>query len=94
VVARELTKLHEEFVRGSATEVKAIFDARPVVKGEITILIGRGRPRTSDKNPMELVRELESAGFARMDAIKMAAKQLDLPKREVYRLVSEAADSN
>ena len=42
VVARELTKLYEEFLRGSAAEIRAQLAGRPSVKGEITLLIGRG----------------------------------------------------
>ena len=38
-----LTKLHEEFLRGTAEEVRAKLAARPSVKGEITLLIGKGR---------------------------------------------------
>ena len=43
VVARELTKLHEEFLRGTAAEVRAQLAARPSVKGEITLLIGAAK---------------------------------------------------
>jgi len=39
VVARELTKMHEEFIRGSATEVLANLAARPSIKGEITVVL-------------------------------------------------------
>ena len=41
VVARELTKTHEEFLRGSAREILDVLLARDVVKGEITLLIGK-----------------------------------------------------
>jgi 16S rRNA (cytidine1402-2'-O)-methyltransferase len=41
VVARELTKIHEEFLRGTAAEIRATLAARPSVKGEITLLIGK-----------------------------------------------------
>jgi 16S rRNA (cytidine1402-2'-O)-methyltransferase len=40
-VARELTKIHEEFLRGTAAEIRATLAARPSVKGEITLLIGK-----------------------------------------------------
>ncbi len=39
VVARELTKIHEEFIRGTATEVKTLLEARASIKGEITVLV-------------------------------------------------------
>ncbi|MBU6447296.1 16S rRNA (cytidine(1402)-2'-O)-methyltransferase [Patescibacteria group bacterium] len=38
-VARELTKMHEEFIRGSAAEVLEKLQARPSIKGEITVII-------------------------------------------------------
>jgi 16S rRNA (cytidine1402-2'-O)-methyltransferase len=42
VIAREVTKLHEEFLRGSASEVLEALKSRETVKGEITLLIGKG----------------------------------------------------
>jgi 16S rRNA (cytidine1402-2'-O)-methyltransferase len=44
VVAREVTKLHEEFLRGRAGELLENLKARPAVKGEITLLIGKAEP--------------------------------------------------
>lgn len=84
VVARELTKLHEEFLRGTAAEVHAQLAARPAVKGEITLLIGKGEP-VADNTPIaEAVAALEAAGVARMDAIKQVARARGLSKRQVY----------
>src|SRR5262252_5937345 len=45
VVAREVTKIHEEFLRGSASEVLTMLKAREAVKGEITLLIGKAENR-------------------------------------------------
>lgn len=89
VVARELTKLHEEFLRGSAADVRARLAARPSVKGEITLLIGRAARRTpeTDVPAEEEVRALEQQGMPRMDAVKQVAKTRGLPKRELYRRV-------
>jgi 16S rRNA (cytidine1402-2'-O)-methyltransferase len=53
VVAREITKIHEEFLRGPAAEVLAALKAREAVKGEITLLIARAE---------EGAAELRSAG--------------------------------
>jgi 16S rRNA (cytidine1402-2'-O)-methyltransferase len=93
VLARELTKLHEEFLRGSAAEIYAILSARESVKGEITLVVGRAPVAISDADPLEEVMRLEAQGIARMDAIKTAAKRLGLPKREVYRLAAERGNS-
>ena len=94
VLARELTKLHEEFLRGSAAEIYAILSARDAVKGEITLVIGEAPAEVSDGDPLEEVGRLEAQGMGRMDAIKTAAKRLGLPKREVYQLVSGGPGNN
>ena len=52
VVARELTKIHEEFLRGTAAEVRATLAARESVKGEITLLIGKGTAVAVDDTPL------------------------------------------
>ncbi|HEV2448160.1 MAG TPA: 16S rRNA (cytidine(1402)-2'-O)-methyltransferase [Candidatus Sulfopaludibacter sp.] len=89
VVARELTKLHEEFLRGTAAEVQANLAARPSVKGEITLLIGKSDSLEVDDTPLEeAVRAAEQQGLPRMEAIKHVAKQRGLSKREVYRLIT------
>ena len=90
VVARELTKIHEEFLRGTASQIRARLAARAAVKGEITVLIGKatGAVQIAATSPEDAVRELERQGVSRMDAIKQVAKARGLAKREVYRLVS------
>jgi 16S rRNA (cytidine1402-2'-O)-methyltransferase len=91
VVARELTKIHEEFVRGTAAEVRAELAARETIKGEITLLIGKATEPPAETTPVEeAVAELERAGTPRMDAIKQVARKRGLSKREVYeRLLHE-----
>lgn len=84
VVARELTKLHEEFLRGTAEEIAQKIQPR----GEMTILIGKGELVADDTPIEEAVRLLEQEGVSRMDAIKQIAKERGLAKREVYRLLN------
>jgi len=88
VVARELTKLHEEFLRGSAAEVRAALESRAAVKGEITLLIGKGAADVPSVPVEEAVRALEQQGVPRMDAIKQVARERGLSKRDVYKQVS------
>ncbi len=94
VLGRELTKLHEEFLRGTAADIREKLAARPSIKGEMTLVIG-GAPEhvAVDGDPKEIVARLEQQGLERMEAIKAAAKQLGLPKRVVYQAVAEP-DSN
>ncbi len=88
VVARELTKMHEEFIRGTPSEVSARLQKKGRPRGEITLLIGKGAlPAAPPQDVAAHVRELiENEGLPRMDAIKRAAKERGIPKREVYRL--------
>jgi 16S rRNA (cytidine1402-2'-O)-methyltransferase len=88
VVARELTKIHEEFLRGTAAEVRAQLAARDSVKGEITLLIGKAAAPPPDDTPLEeAVDALIREGVPRMDAIKQVARRRGLSKREVYKHV-------
>lgn len=85
VVARELTKIHEEYLRGTAAEIAAQLAARDSVKGEFTVLIGKATEPAPDDTPLEeAVELLIHEGVARMDAIKQVARRRGLSKREVY----------
>ncbi len=95
VVARELTKIHQEFLRGSPAEVRQALAARHGVKGEITLLVGRAPegtgPPAGEAETELLRREVESAmvaGLSRMEAIKSVARERGLSKRALYRMLS------
>ena len=88
VAARELTKLHEEILRGSAREIAGELGKRSSVKGEFTLLIGKGESETVDERPLaELVAAAEAEGLSKMEAIKRVARERGLAKRDVYREV-------
>jgi 16S rRNA (cytidine1402-2'-O)-methyltransferase len=91
VVARELTKIHEEFLRGTPAEVREQLALRDAVKGEITLLIGKATGPAPDDTPLpDAVEALVRTGTPRMDAIKQVARRRGLSKREVYdRLLEE-----
>ena len=92
VVARELTKLHEEYLRGTAAEVRATLAARDAIKGEITLLIGKSEScAIDDATPLdEAVAACIAQGMSRMEAIKAAARARGLSKREAYREIEKA----
>jgi 16S rRNA (cytidine1402-2'-O)-methyltransferase len=90
VVAREVTKLHEEFLRGRADEVLETLQARGDVKGEITLLIGkvengdsRPKPRVSVRDRLKQVMAEQSLDDK--TALKRVAKELGISKSEAYR---------
>ena len=95
VLARELTKVHEEFLRGSASTVREELERRGSVKGEITLVIGRGETQAEIADPLAEIERLQNElGLDHMEAIKSVAKRLGLPKREVYRLSAAAGNSS
>ena len=90
VLARELTKIHEEFLRGTAAEVGAALAQRPALKGEITLMVGKSDSAAVDEQPLEsAVAELVAAGHSRMEALKMVARRRGLSKRVVYKELHE-----
>jgi 16S rRNA (cytidine1402-2'-O)-methyltransferase len=88
VVARELTKLHEEVARGTLGELAAKYSTANI-KGEIVLIIDRNREplRSADglKSIATRVNELINAGDDRKVALKKAAKEFGLSKAEAYR---------
>jgi len=88
VVARELTKLHEEFLRGTAQEVRSDLASRDRVRGEITLLVGarslaKAIPSASLKDRVAELQRTE--GLDEMDALKRAARERGISKSEAYR---------
>jgi 16S rRNA (cytidine1402-2'-O)-methyltransferase len=86
VLARELTKVYEEFIRGSAAEVRTRLIESNSVRGEMTLLIGKRDKHETDLDAEAELARLQEGGMSRIDAIKAVAKRMGLPKREVYRL--------
>jgi 16S rRNA (cytidine1402-2'-O)-methyltransferase len=86
VVARELTKLHEEFLRGTVAEVRETLAARDVVRGEIVLLLaGEFETATASGSIAEAVSALMKDGLSEKDALKRVAKERGLGKSEAYR---------
>src|ERR1700693_1086128 len=91
VVAREVTKLHEEFLRGRAREILGQFKARGDVKGEITLLIAQAEEgaapyATESVSVAQRVREIMAKEKAdEKSALKKVAKERGIGKSEAYR---------
>ncbi len=90
VMAREVTKLHEEFLRGHAGDVLAQLEQRDELRGEITLLIGKAEdaphPAASPQNVAQRVKEL--VGLEKLEekaALKQAAREFGLSKSAAYR---------
>jgi 16S rRNA (cytidine1402-2'-O)-methyltransferase len=94
-LAREVTKLHEEFRRGRLSEIAASLSERPA-KGEITLLIGPqdsavGQTAADSMQTLaDRVEELiHQAKLDRKDALKLAAKERGITRREAYDKIVE-----
>jgi 16S rRNA (cytidine1402-2'-O)-methyltransferase len=89
VLARELTKLHEEFLRGTAGELLATLQARPSVRGEMVLLleVSVAAAGGGDAQPTlaEEVAALVRNGASEKDALKQVAKARGIGKSEAYR---------
>ena len=86
VVARELTKLHEEFLRGTAAEVRATLAGRDTVRGEMVLLVsGEFAAKSAAGSLGDAMRALIAEGVSEKDALKRVAKERGLGKSEAYR---------
>jgi 16S rRNA (cytidine1402-2'-O)-methyltransferase len=93
VLARELTKLHEEVVRGSIEDVSAQIAARDGLKGEVVLLVGppvaKPREEPDAGEIRDLIGRLLEDGATKSEAVKRVALDLDVAKSEVYRIAHE-----
>jgi 16S rRNA (cytidine1402-2'-O)-methyltransferase len=90
VVARELTKLHEEFLRGAVSDVRTTLAGRASVRGEIVLLFApsaidaacEGKPSSIAAEVREL---MKTQGLDEKDALKQVARARGMGKSEAYR---------
>jgi 16S rRNA (cytidine1402-2'-O)-methyltransferase len=95
VVARELTKIHEEFLRGPVADVRSELAGRDRIRGEITLLVelpARGEASaaadvapTHEKITDRVARLQVESGIEEKEALKRVARELGQSKSEVYR---------
>jgi 16S rRNA (cytidine1402-2'-O)-methyltransferase len=91
VVAREVTKIHEEFLRGRAGDVLKQFEARGTVKGEITLLIAKAEDGVAQSTSESISLRQRVCEIMKDDkadektALKKVAKERGIGKSEAYR---------
>ena len=95
-LSRELTKLHEETVRGTASEILAAYGSREV-KGEAVIIIeGSPEPALTSEEPpeaAELLRSLMAEGMSPRDAVKVCSRRTGIPRNTLYRELLKHPDA-
>jgi len=89
VIARELTKLHEEFLRGPVSELRAQLATRAVIRGEIVLLFA---PQPTEKTAAahqtiaaEVAALMQAEDLSEKDALKRVAKNRGIGKSDAYR---------
>jgi 16S rRNA (cytidine1402-2'-O)-methyltransferase len=90
VIARELTKLHEEFLRGPVGELRAQLAARPSIRGEIVLMLAPSMAENEDAEQrvsiaVEVAALVKAAGISEMDALKRVARDRGIGKSDAYR---------
>ena len=87
VVARELTKLHEEFLRGTVSEVMAALTGRGSVRGEMVLVlpVSEAERESTGVSVSEAVAALMLEGLSEKDALKKVARERGIGKSEAYR---------
>lgn len=93
-IARELTKVHEEFLYGTLEELLCLLQTRPRIQGEITLVIERGqRKRAASRYPVSIRQHLEEeinkTGLSRNEALKSIAGQRGISRKEAYDLLND-----
>ncbi len=94
-IGRELTKLHEEFVRGSLRELVSHFETHEP-KGEFVIMVEAAEPEALDAPTKwdgfsikeHLIQLMKERGLSKTEAVKAVCKARQLPRDEVYRVAT------
>jgi 16S rRNA (cytidine1402-2'-O)-methyltransferase len=89
VLARELTKIHEEFLRGTVAEVRRALSERDRIRGEMVLLIeapaGGEPPKVGGTIQEQLAYWMKAEGLDEKDALKRVARERGVSKSDVYR---------
>ena len=100
VIARELTKMYEEVIRGKLSQVLTEISTKEI-KGEITLIV-QGRIKKKGNDAIDfLIKEciiegclnkLKNQGYSNKDIIKIAQEKLNIPKNLIYKKLLEMKD--
>ena len=94
VVARELTKMHEEIIRAPLPELAAIFRQRETIKGELVLLVEGFQASDAEFDDVDLAVLLrqEMTKSSLRDAVNAVADMTGLPRRNVYQFALSLSD--
>ena len=90
-LCRELTKLHEEVIRGTLSEIAAAVEGREI-KGEVVILLDRGPPRAAEVGDVRAALEAALREMTVKDAARAVSEETGMARREVYAMALAMKD--
>jgi 16S rRNA (cytidine1402-2'-O)-methyltransferase len=96
VLGREMTKPYEEFLRGPLSSIQAALAQRPVVRGEVTLLVaGAGETEPAPESLLEkaLATALKQDSGSTADIAREVARRFDVPRKTVYALALKIRQS-
>ncbi len=91
-VAREMTKLYEEVLRGSLSEVISILSERKTLKGEVTVVVEGSRDGYNEASAdaaQRTLRLLREKGFSLSEAVSLVSRAFGVSKNRIYRTALE-----
>jgi 16S rRNA (cytidine1402-2'-O)-methyltransferase len=92
VVARELTKLHEEFRAGTLAELAEAFGSETIARGECTIVVAGAEPRAERGEPERAraaVLRLLAVGLSARETARLVSEMFGVARNEAYQMVLE-----
>jgi 16S rRNA (cytidine1402-2'-O)-methyltransferase len=100
-LARELTKVHEEFRRGRLSALRSGYEHGDAPRGEFTVVISGAEPvveqeteETLERRAIERIRTLLASGLSVREVSVKVARLTGLPRRQVYRLALDVSDED
>ncbi len=93
-LARELTKIHEEWLRGTLPEILETVAAKDEVRGEVTLVIDQGEP-AAESSPgtgsilHDVEEEMRRTGGTGKEALRAVARKLGISRRDAYQKLLE-----
>lgn len=87
VIARELTKINEEYIRGNLSEMVELDES--TLKGEMVVLVegNKNKPVVSDQKIRERVGYYMEKGYSKKDATEIVSNELEIPKNQIKKLI-------
>ena len=93
VMGRELTKKHQQILRGTARELLPALEEGDLERGEFTVVLGPWRSEEPSWSPSEVLDRVRAhvlAGASTRDAVALVSAEIKLPRRQIYAIVNKS----